>query len=69
MGGGDNRLSDGSALYSVSRGSDGDDDGSVVMSAGGGGVLEEENERSASKIDSGRSREESRLKTVAAMKS
>ena len=66
---GGGRMSDG--LYSVSRGSDVDEDGSsIVMSSGGGGVVGvEEEELSTSHVDSTRSREESRLKAVAAMKS
>ena len=64
--GGDNRLSDG--LYSVSRGSDVEEDGSLTMSGGGGVSGVEEEESSASRLDSARSREESRLKAVAAMK-
>ena len=63
--GGDNRMSDG--LYSVSHGSDVDEDGSVTLSSGGGVAgVEEEDESSASRMDSGRSREESRLKAMAA---
>ena len=65
--GGDARLSDG--LYSVSRGSDMDEDGSTTVSgAGGVAGVEEENELSGSRLDSGRSREESRLKALASMK-
>ena len=68
--GGDGRISDG--LYSVSRGSDVDEDGSVTLEwqrwrsggCGGGGRVE-----LVSRVESGRSREESRLKTLSAMTS